>query len=217
MLLSTTWIIYSIDHLLDSKHFDSFQKIPNRYLFVSNNKPIILIFFVVIISINLYIIFDKLAFYQILFGIILCLISAVYIYTNHKIKSIFFPKELIISLVFSIAILLASNFAFNIIASVILFGLIFSNVLIYSLIGESEDKIVKMTSSVHNFGEKKIRLFLLLVLIATILFIISYDLKDQAILFVLVFYFLIVLLRLYKTKSSILRNFCDVFLVVLVF
>lgn len=216
MLLSTTWIIYCIDHLLDSKHFDGFQKIPNRYLFVSNNKPIILIFFVAIFTINFYIIFDKLAFYQILFGIVLCLISATYIYINHKIKSIFFPKELIISLVFSIAILLSSNLVFNIIASVILFGLIFSNVLLYSLIGESEDKIVKMTSSVHYLGEKKTRLFLLFVLITNALLIISYDLKNQAILFVLVFYFLTVLLRLYKTKSSSLRNFCDVFLVVLV-
>lgn len=153
---------------------------------------------------------------QILFGFLLACIILIYLVYNQKLIRFYLSKELLISICFSFGILIASDMVVNEIVFLVLFVVIFSNVLIYSLLGIEEDIKFNLTSSLRYFKEQTVRVFLLVFSSVFILVSVFYIDNFYSISIVLISYFCLIFFKLYKEYNFFLKSICNIILILLI-
>lgn len=158
ILLSSVWVIYTIDHILDSKNNKN-----EKYTFFIQNKKYLIFVICIFLLINTYMIFRKLESDIIAFGFLSSFFVLIYLifqhFYNEKAKH-FFQKELIISIIYTSALFVppaivnGDILTFQAFACISYFFVVLANVCLYSLIDYAEDTELKKNSVVTLYGKK---------------------------------------------------------------
>ena len=151
------WIIYIVDRLLDNKKIDNCPT--ERHIFHQRYTKI-LWYFVGLLVLLCTILLFYLPHSVIIFGVIICLITSIYLFVVSKIssKNNFQPyKEPITSLVYVSGVygttILHGPFTFSVLIGVIFFLIVFQNLLLFSLF--ELKKNTKAFNLAAYFGIKK--------------------------------------------------------------
>lgn len=159
-LVSAVWVIYTSDHILDG--FRSKKEfVFETYRFHYYNRIVLISIGIVVIIVSAFFVFFYLEKKIIIYGIYTFILVAIYLLLNYflKKKHRFFPKELIIAVlytwgIFGGVLILKGNI--NIFQAVVIFNyflLVFSNVLLLSYFNSEKDAISNFNTVAVNFGK----------------------------------------------------------------
>lgn len=156
----TTWLIYTTDHLRDAKKAPNSKRI--RYQFhLKHAKKLKAVVVIAIVAISVMVF--QLHFEIIKGGIVLALLSAVYLIIQKRLASLGL-KELYVALVYTSGILLVPFIllgSFEPAAFLLLLLLTYSNLLLFSWFEKEEDKVDLFVSIGTVLDGKKLELLIL--------------------------------------------------------
>ena len=171
-LASAVWVVYIADHILDG-----IRKKANStdYLFHYKNRKILISAGIILVLVSAYFALFYLEKELIIFGISTFILVLLYLATNYffRNKQRFFPKELLIALIytwgiFGGVILITGNINLVQLLMVINFFLVvMANVLLFSYTDMEQNKKENYTIISTRLGSQKARMFIFWVIIVS--------------------------------------------------
>jgi hypothetical protein len=210
----TVWSIYTFDHLLDSKNKSIIST--ERHLFhLKYYDQLSKILTVVLLIIGVLIFF--LSTRTLIFGTALGFSVLVYFLSIHLLNwKLIIHKELAISIIYSLGILLAPISLYDgdfssiqMLIGMVFFLIVFLNVLIFSLFDYRADKLANFPSLILRIGIRNSKMIIRAVSVLTMLLIISIFYSgqyDAGILFLAMFFGLQMLFW-FDSRDIIIKNY----------
>lgn len=157
------WLIYTVDHLRDAERASS--SVRERYLFHRINDKVLKKAILVVLFLAFFLLFfiPTIIF---LGGLVLAILSIFYLFIQHKLSS-FFLKELYVSIIYTLGILLVPTLlsgSFQISNFIFLFLLTFINLTIFSWYEREEDMKDGFQSIATQLSNRKLETMLGLLL-----------------------------------------------------
>ncbi|MEO1255895.1 MAG: hypothetical protein AAFY41_13585 [Bacteroidota bacterium] len=217
LLAITVWVIYTLDHLNDARKVDSQRE---RYRFHSEHQKFLLIaiLFLVFFAVSLLFFIPLII---VIGGVILAGLSGIYLMIQHRL-SFFFSKELYVSLVYTLGImmvpsLLAQQFRWDF--TILLFLLSFSNLVIFSWYERFDDIQDGFESIATRLTERSVeKIVLLSIVLGLSLSILAFDKVYLFFTLSFVVYTLLFLRRFFFQQNHWYRTLGDaVFLLPILF
>ena len=169
-LVSAVWIIYTADHILDG--IRTKKNVSETYRFHYTNRIVLIFIGIVAGIISSVFVFFYLEKELIIYGIYTFILVVIYLLVNFALqkRKRFFPKELIISVLYTwgifggILILKGNIDLFQALAIINYFLLVSVNVLLFSYFDYKEDRINKFNTLAVNFGNKIVKRLIFIIL-----------------------------------------------------